>query len=228
MEKVLTATVLPRSRLGKRSPLGALVCNSSAEGLVDIGGHGDTDGVPVISGIGAGVHGVHRVKLHPGQRVSRSSEVSKDDVLSILLSDLFLCVSGVRALWWTRACWRCGAAQPRGQRGVHIHTAAQSARAPETGGRVVEPVRRPRSPCVFINRRAKKVWFCFRQGFSVCLNRLSLVLIFSDLLFRSVESADMDEIMAAMVLTSLSCSPMIQSPVHGEPAPGWLTSRFLV
>lgn len=52
------------------------------------------------------------------------------------------------------------------------------------------------------------------------MSLLSLVLIFSGLLFRSVESADMDEIMAAMVLTSLSCSPMIQSPTHGEPAPG--------
>lgn len=54
----------------------------------------------------------------------------------------------------------------------------------------------------------------------VRLSLLSSVLILSELLFRSVESADMDEIMAAMVLTSLSCSPMIQSPVHGEPTPG--------
>lgn len=72
MEKVLTVTVLPRSRLGKRSPLGALVCNSSAEGLGDAGGHGDAEGAHVSSRIGAGVHGIHGVKLHPGQRVSRS------------------------------------------------------------------------------------------------------------------------------------------------------------
>lgn len=77
MEKVLASTVLPRSRLGKRSPLGALVCNSSADGLVDAGGHGDTDRAPVSSGNGAsvhGVHGVHRVKLYPGQRVSGIEE----------------------------------------------------------------------------------------------------------------------------------------------------------
>lgn len=75
MEKVLTATVLPRSRLGKRSPLGALVCNSSPEGLVDVGGHGGADGAPMIFGIGAGAHGIHRVKLYPGQRVGRSKEL---------------------------------------------------------------------------------------------------------------------------------------------------------
>lgn len=71
MEKVLTATVLPRTRLGKRSPMGALVCNSSPEGLAEVGGHGDTDGAP---GTGAGVHGVHKVKLYPGQRVSRRKD----------------------------------------------------------------------------------------------------------------------------------------------------------
>lgn len=75
MEKVLTATMLPRTRLGKRSPLGALLCNLSPEGPLDIGGHGDADGAPVIFGIGAGAHGVHRVKLYPGQRVSRSEEL---------------------------------------------------------------------------------------------------------------------------------------------------------
>lgn len=72
MEKVLTVTVLPRSRLGKRSPLGALVSNSSVEGLGDAGGHGDADGAHGSSRIGAGVHGVHGIKLYPGQRVSRS------------------------------------------------------------------------------------------------------------------------------------------------------------
>ncbi|XP_047244535.1 zinc finger protein 395b isoform X2 [Girardinichthys multiradiatus] len=38
--------------------------------------------------------------------------------------------------------------------------------------------------------------------------------------FRSPESVDMDEIMAAMVLTSLSCSPVVQSPpqTHAGPA----------
>ncbi|KAM6965758.1 zinc finger protein 395b [Aplochiton taeniatus] len=35
--------------------------------------------------------------------------------------------------------------------------------------------------------------------------------------FRSLESVEMDEIMAAMVLTSLSCSPVVQSPAQTEP-----------
>ncbi|XP_011490068.1 zinc finger protein 395 isoform X2 [Oryzias latipes] len=37
--------------------------------------------------------------------------------------------------------------------------------------------------------------------------------------FRSPESVEMDEIMAAMVLTSLSCSPVIQSPPQTDPGP---------
>lgn len=35
--------------------------------------------------------------------------------------------------------------------------------------------------------------------------------------FRSPESVEMDEIMAAMVLTSLSCSPVVQSPPQTDP-----------
>ncbi|KAF5895173.1 zinc finger protein, partial [Clarias magur] len=38
-----------------------------------------------------------------------------------------------------------------------------------------------------------------------------------DLQYRSPESVEMDEIMAAMVLTSLSCSPVIQSPSQRDP-----------
>ncbi|XP_064187939.1 zinc finger protein 395-like [Anguilla rostrata] len=36
--------------------------------------------------------------------------------------------------------------------------------------------------------------------------------------YRSPESVDMDEMMAAMVLTSLSCSPIVQSPPQRDPA----------
>uniref|UniRef100_A0A3B5LP46 Zinc finger protein 395b n=1 Tax=Xiphophorus couchianus TaxID=32473 RepID=A0A3B5LP46_9TELE len=43
------------------------------------------------------------------------------------------------------------------------------------------------------------------------------VLLFS---FRSPESVEMDEIMAAMVLTSLSCSPVVQNPPQTDPGPG--------
>lgn len=38
--------------------------------------------------------------------------------------------------------------------------------------------------------------------------------------FRSPESVEMDEIMAAMVLTSLSCSPVVQSTPQVDPGPG--------
>ncbi|KAM4528900.1 zinc finger protein 395b isoform 1-T1 [Fundulus diaphanus] len=43
--------------------------------------------------------------------------------------------------------------------------------------------------------------------------------------FRSAESVEMDEIMAAMVLTSLSCSPVVQSPPQTEPGPGLTSFR---
>ena len=39
--------------------------------------------------------------------------------------------------------------------------------------------------------------------------------------FRSPESVEMDEIMAAMVLTSLSCSPVVQSHPQTDRGPGW-------
>lgn len=41
-----------------------------------------------------------------------------------------------------------------------------------------------------------------------------------DLPYRSPESVEMDEIMAAMVLTSLSCSPVVQSPPQKDLLPG--------
>ncbi|KAK3538098.1 hypothetical protein QTP70_029788 [Hemibagrus guttatus] len=166
MEKVLTVTVLPRSRLGKRSPLGALVCNSSAEGLADVGGHGDTDGAPGIRAGVHSVHGVHKVKLYPGQRVyvycggqERPGVVEQhnhvDNEVSIFLQQL----------------------------NQHVH------------------------------RKLEDVWLSPSAG---AAHSVSSSI---DVPKRSVESVDMDEIMAAMVLTSLSCSPMIQSPVHGEPNP---------
>ncbi|KAL7388290.1 hypothetical protein ABVT39_010857 [Epinephelus coioides] len=42
--------------------------------------------------------------------------------------------------------------------------------------------------------------------------------------FRSPESVEMDEIMAAMVLTSLSCSPVVQSLPQTDPGPGGSSS----
>lgn len=42
--------------------------------------------------------------------------------------------------------------------------------------------------------------------------------------FRSPESVEMDEIMAAMVLTSLSCSPVVQSSPQTDPGPAGSSS----
>ncbi|XP_044026305.1 zinc finger protein 395b isoform X2 [Siniperca chuatsi] len=42
--------------------------------------------------------------------------------------------------------------------------------------------------------------------------------------FRSPESVEMDEIMAAMVLTSLSCSSVVQSPPQTDPGPAGSSS----
>ncbi|XP_027896924.1 zinc finger protein 395b isoform X2 [Xiphophorus couchianus] len=42
--------------------------------------------------------------------------------------------------------------------------------------------------------------------------------------FRSPESVEMDEIMAAMVLTSLSCSPVVQNPPQTDPGPAGSSS----
>uniref|UniRef100_A0A8C6V4Y7 Zinc finger protein 395b n=1 Tax=Neogobius melanostomus TaxID=47308 RepID=A0A8C6V4Y7_9GOBI len=44
--------------------------------------------------------------------------------------------------------------------------------------------------------------------------------------FRSPESVEMDEIMAAMVLTSLSCSPVVQSPPQTDPGPAVSSSSM--
>ena len=46
---------------------------------------------------------------------------------------------------------------------------------------------------------------------------LCLLLLLLDSSYRSPVSVDMDEMMAAMVLTSLSCSPLVQSPSQAEP-----------
>uniref|UniRef100_A0A3Q4HP42 Zinc finger protein 395b n=1 Tax=Neolamprologus brichardi TaxID=32507 RepID=A0A3Q4HP42_NEOBR len=51
--------------------------------------------------------------------------------------------------------------------------------------------------------------------------RIFLYVIFS---FRSPESVEMDEIMAAMVLTSLSCSPVVQSSPQTDPGPAGSSS----
>lgn len=160
-EKVLALSAIPRSRLGKRSPLGALVCSSSAEGLVDMGGHVDADVAHA-----AVHHGAHRVKLYPGQRV-------------------YL---------------HCGGQECGGMVEQHNHVDNEvSVFIPQLNQRV--------------HRKLEDVWM------SPSGNAPHSVSSSIDVPKRTVASVEMDEMMAAMVLTSLSCSPMFQSPIQGEPGP---------
>uniref|UniRef100_A0A8C1H8J9 Zinc finger protein 395a n=1 Tax=Cyprinus carpio carpio TaxID=630221 RepID=A0A8C1H8J9_CYPCA len=113
--------MVPKTRLGKRSPLGTLVCGSSAEGLTETGPHGGPDS------------GLHKSKLYPGQKLNQ-----------------------------------------------HVH------------------------------RKLEDVWT------SPTTSSTSSVSSSIDVPRRSPETVDMDEIMAAMVLTSLSCSPVVQHSVPGS------------
>lgn len=158
--------MVPKSRLGKRSPLGALVCSSSAEGLVDVGTNGDADAGPVVSGIGTGIHGLQRVKLYPGQK-------------------------------------------------VFVHCGGQ-----ECGGIVEQHNHVDNEVSIFIpqlnqhvHRKLEDVWM------TSTASPPHSVSSSIDVPKRSPVAVDMDEIMAAMVLTSLSCSPMIQSPIQQESGP---------
>uniref|UniRef100_A0AAR2JL20 C2H2-type domain-containing protein n=1 Tax=Pygocentrus nattereri TaxID=42514 RepID=A0AAR2JL20_PYGNA len=148
--------MLPKSRLGKRSPLGALVCSSSADSLVDVGANGDHDGGPMISG----------VKLYPGQRV-------------------FV---------------HCGGQECGGVVEQHNHVDNEvSIFVPQLNQHV--------------HRKLEDVWM------TPTASPPHSVSSSIDVPKRNHQTVDMDEIMAAMVLTSLSCSPMIQSPIQGELAP---------
>uniref|UniRef100_A0A1A8B420 Zinc finger protein 395b n=2 Tax=Nothobranchius furzeri TaxID=105023 RepID=A0A1A8B420_NOTFU len=60
-------------------------------------------------------------------------------------------------------------------------------------------------------------------GAAVYLNSVSAGAEAADS-FKSPESVEMDEIMAAMVLTSLSCSPVVQSPPQTDPGPAGSSS----
>uniref|UniRef100_A0A3B4ATS8 C2H2-type domain-containing protein n=1 Tax=Periophthalmus magnuspinnatus TaxID=409849 RepID=A0A3B4ATS8_9GOBI len=57
-----------------------------------------------------------------------------------------------------------------------------------------------------------------KRGLNKTLNWTNLSL--GPTIFRSPESVEMDEIMAAMVLTSLSCSPVVQSPPQTDQCGG--------
>ncbi|XP_066531653.1 zinc finger protein 395a [Hoplias malabaricus] len=154
--------MLPKCRLGKRSPLGALVCSSLTEGAVDVGTHGDGDGAPAISG----AHGLQRVKLYPGQR-------------------------------------------------VFVHCGGQ-----ECGGVVEQHNHVDNEVSIFIpqlnqhvHRKLEDVWMTPHASPPHSVSSSI------DVPKRNHQTVEMDEMMAAMVLTSLSCSPMIQSPIQEEAGP---------
>lgn len=148
--------MVPKTRLGKRSPLGTLVCGSSAEGLTETGPHGCPDS------------GLHRSKLYPGQK-------------------------------------------------VYVHCGGQ-----ECGGVVEQHNHVDNEVSIYlpqlhqhVHRKLEDVWM------SPAFSSTSAVSSSIDVPRRSPETVDMDEIMAAMVLTSLSCSPVIQ-----HSAPGSATQAF--
>ncbi|XP_026085563.1 zinc finger protein 395-like [Carassius auratus] len=141
--------MLPKTRLGKRSPLGTLVCGSSAEGLTETGPLGCLDSGP------------HRSKLYPGQK-------------------------------------------------VYVHCGGQ-----ECGGVVEQHNHVDNEVSIFlpqlnqhVHRKLEDVWT------SPTSSHTTSVSSSIDVPRRSTDTVDMDEIMAAMVLTSLSCSPVIQ---HSAP-----------
>ncbi|TRY72953.1 hypothetical protein DNTS_010250 [Danionella cerebrum] len=137
--------MVPKTRLGKRSPLGTLVCGSSADGLTE------TDA------------GAHRSKLYPGQK-------------------------------------------------VYVHCGGQ-----ECGGVVQQHNHVDNEVSIFlpllnqhVHRKLEDVWT------SPTSDSTSSVSSSIDVPRRSPETVDMDEIMAAMVLTSLSCSPVVQHSTLGS------------
>lgn len=74
LQTVLLPTMLPKSRLGKRSPLGALVCTScpSMESTLETGAHGDPEGgvgSPTMGPPGPQHLSRFNNKLLPGQKV---------------------------------------------------------------------------------------------------------------------------------------------------------------
>ncbi|XP_038865258.1 zinc finger protein 395-like isoform X2 [Salvelinus namaycush] len=173
--------MLPKSRLGKRSPLGALVCTScpSMESTLETGGHGDPEGG--VGGPTMGSPGPQHLsrfnnKLLPGQKVY---------VL-------------------------CGGRECTGVVEQHNHVDNEVALLlPVLGQHVL--------------RKLEDVWTCptvppppstTTQGTGRPHQMSSCI----DVPRRSAES--MDEMMAALVLTSLSCSPLVPSPPQRDTVTG--------
>nr|XP_055027947.1 zinc finger protein 395a [Misgurnus anguillicaudatus] len=144
--------MVPKTRLGKRSPLGTLVCGSSAEGLTETGSHCHGDGV------------IHKIKLYPGQKVYV----------------------------------HCGGRECGGVVEQHNHVDNEvSIFLPQLNQHV--------------HRKLEDVWTSPATS-SPTISVSSSI----DVPKRNPETVDMDEMMAALVLTSLSCSPVIQNSAQGN------------
>ncbi|XP_041703802.1 zinc finger protein 395 isoform X2 [Coregonus clupeaformis] len=175
--------MLPKTRLGKRSPLGALVCTScpSMESTLETGGHVEPEGgvgSPTMGSPGPQHLSRFNNKLLPGQKVY---------VL-------------------------CGGRECTGVVEQHNHVDNEVAiLLPALGQHVL--------------RKLEDVWTCptvppppstMTQG----TGRPHQVSSCIDVPRRSPESVEMDEMMAALVLTSLSCSPLVQSPTQSDTVTG--------
>ncbi|KAG7465768.1 hypothetical protein MATL_G00157040 [Megalops atlanticus] len=162
-------SVLPKTRLGKRSPMGALVAApcSLTDGLLENG----TAGSGNMPGSGFQNHG--RVKLHSGQKVYVN----------------------------------CGGQECVGVVEQHNHVDNEvSVYLPRLDQHTL--------------RKAEDVWTTpTTPPAPVSEPRPVSSNIDVPKSCRSPNSVDMDEMMAAMVLTSLSCSPLVQSPPQRDPAP---------
>ncbi|XP_056134563.1 zinc finger protein 395a isoform X2 [Lampris incognitus] len=171
--------MLHKIRLGKRSPLGALV--SSTCHSPDQVTQRDPEGcvASVAMAMGPGPQAVGRIKLNPGQKVyllcrghEHAGVVEQhnhvDDQVSI-----FLPILGQHVVRKTEDVRTSPSTPPL--------SSSLSSTDHQTSGRPHTV-----SSCVDVPRR------------------------------RSPEEVDMDEMMAAMVLTSLSCSPLLHSPPHRD------------
>ncbi|XP_045889340.1 zinc finger protein 395a [Micropterus dolomieu] len=149
--------MLPKARLGKRSPFGALVSSTCPAAGTQTGQEtGQETGETA-----AGQQACSRVKGHPGLKVyfqcgGGGEAPGVVDQLDLMQTDVSV---------WSSS---------------HPSSSSSSSSAPPPRSRFV-------SSCIDVPRSQ-----------------------------RSPEEVEMDELMAAMVLSSLSCSPLLHSPAHPD------------
>ncbi|KAJ3593467.1 hypothetical protein NHX12_005802 [Muraenolepis orangiensis] len=172
--------MLPKIRLGKRSPLGALVSTTCLSERSDHQGEGGGGVTPVPPATRPGpAAAMGKIKLHPGQKVyvhCSSCECPGvveqhnhvDNQVSVFLPHL-----ARHVLRKTEDVWTSPSA--------HLFPSP----SPSTSTCPVPTPARTVSSCIDVPR-------------------------------RNAEEVDMDEMMAAMVLTSLSFSPLLHSPKHTD------------